>query len=133
MSAKVTISRRSNTKGEGGVAISIDDEASGLKIVEVQMELTEFAEVSTGLGYCKAEYRFKPNSFTVENIDKTREVKNIFVDRAGGAYDKDKVAEIIKKHIEDSGELIDGWMLHDDGTRSQQHGDKHRVSLKRFV
>jgi hypothetical protein len=133
MSAKVTIGRRTNQDNEGSVSISIEDRESGLKVVEVEMSLIDFAQTITGLACCDAEYRFKPSQSTVDNIGKTREIKDIFVGKVDGVYDRGKRNALINKSIKDSGELVDGWALHDDGTRSQQNGLNHKVVLKRFV
>ncbi len=131
MKAKVSITRRGMTKGDGVVSIQITDKESRLRVIEVEMEMIEFAEAITGLSYCKAECFFAPNQFIIDNIGKKREVKDIFVERSGLYGEKDN--EIIRQSVEDSGELVDGWMIHSDGCNTQQHGMKHKVVLYRFV
>jgi len=132
MKAKVTISRRTNTVGSGCIAISIDDDKSGLKVVEVEMELIDFAQAITGLSYCKAAYRNSQSQYTIDNIMKKREVKSVYVDKPN-VFDKDEMKRIVIKSVLDSGVLVDGWEIHNDGCSSQQNGKLHNVSLLRFV
>lgn len=130
--ANITIGKRSNTKDEGCITITISDESSGLRVVEIEMDFKEFAQVMTGLAYCKGKYRFMPNEFVTTNIGKKREVKDIYIDKPE-SYEKDKNKKHVAESIDKSGVLKDGWMLFDDGLRSQQPSKKHRVTLYRFI
>jgi len=130
--AKVTITRRGSNKGDGQVSISIEDRLSGLLITEVLMDLSEFAESITGLTMCKGEFRFMPNQFVVDNAGKKRETKRILVEKPN-AFEKEKAKEEVRKAVDKSGELKEGWMIHNDGTGSQQNGSKHQVVLYRFT
>lgn len=129
--AKVTIGRR-NMGDESVIAISIGDRSSGLTVTEIIMTMENFALALTGLSYCKAEYQFKPNQFTIDNICKDRETKSILLNKPD-TYQKNEQKADIKKQIEESGELVDGWMIFNDGCSSQQPGDKHKANLYRFV
>lgn len=129
--AKVTIGRR-NLGDDEVVAISIKDSASGLVVVEIEISLESFASAVTGLSFCPAEYRFKPTQFTVDNICKNREVKRISLTKPD-TFDRDDRKANIARQIEESGELVDGWMLFDDGCGSQQNEKYHKATLYIFV
>lgn len=128
MEAKISITRNSNDE----ISVVITDGSSGLRVIDVRMSPHDFAMCLTGLAFCPASYSFAPKQFTIDNIGKKREVKEVFVDRPE-VYGKEEKRNIVLKRIEESGELVDGWMIHSDGCDSNQNGNMHRASLYRFV
>jgi len=128
MEAHVTISR--NNQDE--IRITIGDRSGGLRVVEVKMGLKDFALAVTGLGYAKAEFAFVPNQFLVDNILKEKQVIPMFVDKVK-SFNKEDQIEAVKSEFIKAGWSEDGWMVFDDGTRTQQHGGRHKALLYRFV
>lgn len=132
MDAKVTISRFSTNKGDGGIGIIIDDAASGLRVASVEMNLSDFAECVTGLASAPAKWDIPPSGFVIENIGKKRETKRVNIDFSKWKIqDKQKakarISELAVPH------LIDGWMLSDNGLTRQQPTKGHVIILYRFV
>lgn len=127
----VTISKR-YFDDKKCMSISIQDENSGIKIIEIEMNMESFLDAITGLAYSKGTIKFLPDKKSFDNIGKKRETKSIFVERPP-AYDSEERIKSIKESVEKSNELVDGWHLFDDGCRSKQNGKKHKVVLKRYV
>ena len=130
--AQISIHRRTNSMLDESIVITISDKSSRLQVTEIEMDLKDFALAITGLGACKALFNSTPSQFLIDNIGKKREIKSILIDKPF-SYDSENRRIEINKSIKESGELKDGWMLFSDGTRSQQHGKKHKVILYRFV
>ena len=131
--ARVTISRPQRSDGVKNITISIEDKASGFNIIKIAMTAESFAECITGLGYVPAVIERVPTYKMLDNFGKKKEIMNCSVDKPDGYGDKrDKVlSENIKREVEKY--IGDGWMLSDDGTRSQQNTPKHHFSLCRYV
>ncbi len=130
--AKVTITRRGMHKGNCEFAIVIEDSLSGLRVAEIVMEPEEFAEAVTGMGMCRAEWRFSPTQFVADNIGKIRETMQVKCPKVN-SYDKEEQTFAVEDHYQKGGFAKDGWMIHSDGTGSQQPGPEHRYLLYRFV
>jgi hypothetical protein len=126
--ARVTISRTNHDE----IFIKIDDDTSGLRVVEVMMSPSDFARAITGLSSCNGEFHFTPTAFTAANIGKVRETDSFFVRKSDG-YSKEAQAAIVYEEFEKSGLAEAGWMIHSDGTGSQQPHDTHRATIYRFV
>jgi hypothetical protein len=127
MKAKVTISRDSRDI----FRIEIEDGASGLPIVEIEMTPHDFAVALSGLSRSPAEMVFAPTEFTAKNIGKKCEVKPFFVER--NWMNRAEQKAIVWAEFDKIFEQDPTWMLWDDGTGSQQSGDKHRAVMYRFV
>ena len=128
MEAKISISRNNHDE----IGIEIKDDKSGLRIIEVKMDLESFALAITGLSYSPAKIDFKPTQFIIDNIGKKREVKSFFVDKVS-SYEKADQEEKVDFEFNKSGLAEDGWMIHGYGTSSQQPGKQHRANIYRFV
>lgn len=128
MESKVTISRRSNQKGSGTVAITITDCLSGMSVAEVEMSLLEFAECVTGMGNCAAKMTLAPNEFLVQNIGKKKETKTVNLPWKK-RFDSNtaELDALIEPFLDN------GWMLWSDGLNTQQNQKGHDVILYRFV
>ena len=114
------------------INITVGDRKSGLRVVEIKTTLQEFARAITGVGYSKATFSFVPTQFTVDSILKNRETMEILVNKSS-IFSKEEQSKIVEDEFLKSGLSEKGWMLFDDGTRTQQPGKKHRAILYRFV
>jgi hypothetical protein len=134
MKAKITISRpTSNRPPYTYISINIQDDSSGIHIINVQMSLEDFAHAITGLGNVDCEIHNLTNNIGFARIGKIREYKEVFV------YEPDYKLTILEKQllvekaVRDSGYLVDGWEISDHGLHRQQPTQNHCVSLRRFV
>lgn len=130
--ANVTISRIQSSHEPNSFRISIGDESSGLNIVEVSMSHEQFANALTGIAHSKANYARKPKQSMIDNIGKKKETRSFNIAKHD-IYDKDELKRYVIEQVNESGELKDGWMIWDDGTRSQQPTLMHKVILYRYV
>jgi hypothetical protein len=131
MEGKITIGSR-HDGDKKYINISVEDRSTGLPILEVAIDMKEFATCITGLAYCKCDVKRVPNAFILDNIGKEKEIASLYVEKPT-SYDRDSRKKTIEKSIQDSGRLVDGWMVWQDGTTSQQNGEKHEVILYRYV
>lgn len=133
MEARLSITRVSSTHGDGCINISIEDGKSGLLILSIDVGYEEFTKAITGQAYIKAKFKNIPNEFIVHNIGKKKETKYLTVAKPKTNWPEEKMKKEVDLKIKKSGELKDGWMVWDDGCRSQQNSDMHRVVLYRYV
>lgn len=114
---------------KGVVLLSIEDEHSGDRILDIDMSLEELSLLITGFGGVKGAAKF----FSGSNIAKKREVKSVTCDKTP-SFSKQDQKELVQEHFENNiVPLNEGWVIHDDGTRSQQNSKDHRYILKRYV
>lgn len=119
---------------DGCVEIRIEDDISGCRAIQAEVQIKDFAEALMGHGYMDCE--FKLNTSGV--IGKARELKTITVkrpQRSGRGQDHDAGLKWIQKHAAD--ELVDGWEPHNPSEAFNHHrwcgNDTVRVTLIRFV
>ncbi len=131
---RIHIGTRSMIKGEGNVHIEIEDISSGVKILDIEMTLSEYGKLVAGNGYnagvatCRDNYSILGKKKEVKSVQMPKNVISSF------AYgDDDLKSTAISAWCEDSGFLVDGWDIWDSGLRSQQNGEKHKLSLYRYV
>ncbi len=128
-SANVTISR---VMGAGGsyMAISIEDDASLLGVIRLNMSLEDFACCVTGHGHIHAEVEWWIGK-NAGRIGMIREGKDVLL-TGRPPYEKNSARKWVAEHPELI--LADSWELHSDGTTTQQHvRDKHQIHLVRYV
>jgi len=115
--------------GDQCICIEIEDDSSSLTVIRVAMPLADFAECLTGHGHMKAIVeRWVGDRANL--IGKKLEVRDLYL-HGHAPYGKFTAAQWVREHPE---LVLDGWHIHDDGTRSQQNTpNKHRVSLARYV
>lgn len=116
------MSRSSN----GTVELRIEDQHSGDRILNISMSLEELGLLITGLHGVKGEADVYP-----ANIAMKREVREVYCNRTD-SYDKDDQRIIVQSDFLTNPEL-DGWQLHNDGCDTQQRGDRHKYTVKRYV
>lgn len=112
------------------VNIKIEDEHSGDKILELTLTPAAYGLLCTGL--CGIKGFMEVN--TTANIAKEREVKNVVAEDIKRYQGKEITAKLVLEHFRSSGLGDEGWMISDDGTRSQQNNPKgHCYNIKRYV
>ena len=116
------------------VTISVHDAHSGDLVLEASMDLEQAGLFLTGLHGVSAAGRFNEEAA----IAKKREVKTVACERTsvmdGKQVQKDKVLSDFNEHwFDPTVPNEDAWRIHSDGTSSQQHGDNHAYTIKRYV
>ena len=130
--AQVTISRPSYSSDKKAIVISIDDFDSGIRVMDLEMTLEDFAECLTGLANCSAVVEHWCGK-RAKDLGKIVEPKTVHLS-GQPPYDKDEAAKWVRAHPELSILLKEGWIISSDGTRSQQPSPTHHtVHLVRFV
>lgn len=119
--AKVGLSR----DNRNSVNIVIEDGHSGDRILSLSLGLTEYALFSTGLHGVESICEFNEDA----NIACSREVERISINTF--ATDKEELRKIVEKDFVKN-YLHDGWVLHSDGTNSQQKHGYHQYIIKRY-
>jgi len=114
------LSRASNDD----VHISISDEHSGDRILNISLSVKELGLLVTGLHGVKGV----ADVFEA-NIAKQRITKTVLVDCTHGEIVEDLVQNDYTKYYE-----RDGWVIHSDGVRTQQPlVGKHNYIIKKYV
>lgn len=133
MKAKVTISKRGGYKGEGEFHITIKDSASSMRIVEVSMSLTEFAEAIGGISECEADIELIPNEYAVARYGKKKVTERVYMDKSLILGDsKDHRQAAVNAHFL-STYSGDGWELWSDGVGTQQYSEKWQYIICKYV
>lgn len=130
--AYLSVSYPQNGNGKRTASLTIEDAISGTIIVELEIDITQWALALTSLMSRPCHIDFRPQSF-----GKIRECKTEIVpipegNEGFGAEDRKARAEIAVKPFE-----VDGWRAHsgDFGNhhRSAGYGKGYRVGFTRFV
>lgn len=127
MKARVSITRTNSNVDKDSIRIAIVDDASSSHVVSVEMSPEDFALCVTGLASSPAVFNRLPTQDCVGRIGKTKETERVACDKV---YDKEEQREIVLK---DFSQKHSGWLLWDDGTRSQQNGKDHIYVICRYV
>lgn len=126
--AEVTIGKR-GFGSESRMYITITDESSRTRIVEVSMSLEDFAQALTGLASCGGTMESVVSPENVHKLGKECVTQEVFVEKNRKKGIQSLIVE--KDFIENWQE--DGWEIFNDGLRSQQHGELHRYVIRRWV
>ena len=124
---KTVVSMGLHKSNNGVMQLSVEDEHSGDHIMEVSFTLEELALLVTGLHGVKGEATI----YTKANIAKERETRRVFCDKVS-SYNKEEQRKRVLQDIAEH-HAQDGWLLHSDGTTSQQRGSEHEYIIKRYV
>ena len=109
------------------VNLQINDAHSGDRLTEVKISLENYALLLTGLHGVQAVALVNENC----NIAKKRTTECVLMSKVD-SYDKEVVKEAVHEHFEENYK-DSGWILQDDGTRSQQPLlESHQYSIKRY-
>lgn len=126
--ASLDISRHN----DGNVYITIEDDSSGTRIMELKLDKSSYALLVTGLGNVKAEYNYIADNDNLSRIGKEKESRHVFCKKSK-SYDKDEQKKLVKQSFDDSYMKDHGWEIWDDGTRSRQDHEEHRYIVCRWV
>ena len=126
----ITISRHS----DDFMHITIEDDLSHATIVDIQMELDDFAKCITGQGALTGLIRRYPPKEDILGMQ--REVMRFALSGQPDSYDKKEMkkwvsAQFIEQCVD---QINDGWGLWQDGCTTQQNvRDVHGIILDRYV
>lgn len=129
MKGNITISKPSGGIRGKCISIRIADTASSTTIVEVSMSLEDFADAVTGM-HSKCEIERSPTPEDASRFGRELETATGYCERAG-FQGREKQAEIVEADFLLNWKT-DGWLLADNGTRSQQNGDQHHYGVRRW-
>lgn len=125
----LTIAKTRCSDGRKFISIEVTDKTSSSMILDVEVELSDFADAITGLGYapCNIEY------YDQSNIGKVCEHKIEHIVCVLPIVDKEK-RELLIENILKPYE-VDGWKANTSnlGNFHNKVGDGYNVSFFRFV
>jgi hypothetical protein len=100
MKGNITISRFSNYREEDdkSVSISIEDEASGTRFIEVRMTPRDFMLALTGQGYVDVDFELR-----ADLVGKRREIKTENIPVSDYSVSDDEIEEVLAAYE------VDGW------------------------
>ena len=119
------------------VRITIDDDASSGRVVEVVLTLEAYAVLITGMR-TEATFSYLPSPDAADKYLKKRVIKHVQCNKINvdGSYvnysnmkEHQRAAVLHDMKAKD----YDGWELSDDGTTSQQPDVKHNYTIRKFV
>lgn len=110
-----------------GVTLQVRDEHSGDRVLEINMSLEQYALVVTGLHGVEVEGVF----YSDAHIAQERETQTVTCVKVN-SYDKTVKRASVLEHFKQNYEPL-GWLLQNDGVNSQQYGDLHKYTIKRYV
>lgn len=135
---RVHIGNRSMQRGDAHPHIEIEDVASGIKIGDIEFTPAAFGELIAGNGFIEGEMEAVGlNGY--KNVGLKKEVRVAFIPKSKipkfQYSDKYEEAKFIDNLMMYSDHLPEGngWMVWDNGTRSQQPGDNRRVVYYRYL
>lgn len=128
--AHLTIGRPTCSDGRRYISIEIGDRDSSLTVIALEVELDAFAEALTGLGHVPASVNHWVGSYA-DRVGKHLHTNSVVLPGRPPYGEKEGRAWVLAQPLLKAA-LADGWELFDDGTRSQQRHDNHRINLRRF-
>jgi hypothetical protein len=112
------------------VYVRIDDEHSGDKILELALTLQAYGLLCTGLGGVKGVMEVNTDA----KVAMDRLTKTVVTQDIKKYQDKTLTSSLVQEHFKQSNLADEGWILFDDGTRSQQnYKEGYHYTLKRYV
>ena len=127
--AMLTITRRNSNCGPDMISLTVNDGASGNRVVELLLTLDNFGKCITGLSNVDAEYQFCPTPEAAQNYKKERIFEIWYCDKVNSFIKKHQSAAVRRDFVaKNDGE----WTLFSDGTGSQQPGEQHHYSVVRY-
>lgn len=131
MKGQMTIGRRFGNNVDK-VYMTLKGKDSRMPVVEVEIGMKEFSEMLTGLSEVDVNITKTPTNEQLKRLGKVCENKTVMVTKPPCTDSKPHQKQYIIYQI-DLLEECDGWEIFDDGTRSQQPSEKHKVVLRRWV
>ena len=135
---RVHIGNRSMQRGDANPFIQIEDVSSGIKIGEICFTPANFGELVAGSGFIEGEMDAVDSEY-YENVGRKKEVSFVQIPKSAikdFGYGKSAEQSAFIDNLMMSTDYLPeglGWMGWDNGTRTQQPGDSHRVVYYRFV
>lgn len=123
---KTVISAGVSRTSNGKVNFEISDHHSGDRIINIEFTPEELGLLLTGLHGVKGI----ADVFTGANIAKERETLRVTCEK--DTTNKSSQEKVVITHFEENYAPL-GYLLHDDGTRTQQPTQLHQYSIKRYV
>ena len=135
---RVHIGNKSMQRGDAHPFIQIEDVSSGIRIGEISFTPANFGELVAGSGFIEGEMD-AVGSDCYENVGRKKDVSFVQIPKSAikdFGYGKSEAQSAFIDNLMMHSEYLpdgQGWMVWDNGTRSQQPGDSHRVVYYRFV
>lgn len=130
MKGKFSIGRRISNVREDFFVIEIEDDISGIRIIEIEVTPHDLAMALSARSGLDCEIKYLVNEKQFNDIGKIRKMKAVFIERPT-VYGENKRKEYVRNVIKNNGFLVDGWEIWDDGCNRQQE-QKHRVILYKY-
>ena len=134
MKGLVTISRRQYDDRDV-MNITIKDKGSAIQVIELEMSTSELMRALTSFAYRPAEIKHVVAKEDICKLGTKLETKAVLIPKLKpSVYGTEKMKEYIYEYLSDHPEHFqNGWELSDDGTKTQQPLDKHKIGLRRWV
>lgn len=132
MKGSVTISRRGYEEAEKMV-VSVVEKNSRLHLIEFEIDPSELMRALTSLAYRPIEIKEFIHKDDFFKVGMRKENKEVFIPKPKMYSTKEQKVYITEYLMEHPEYFQNGWELSDDGTRSQQNGEKWRLSFRRWV
>lgn len=126
--ANVTITRSSNDV----IRLCVSDGPSRQRVVEVEMDMAEFAACITGLASAEGRTHYVISPKEAERIGRTLETTECHCQKVSGLSKEDQEKSVYS-HFKESGIALMGWEIFSTGVNSQQRGEHHRYVCRRWV
>ena len=121
----ITITRTTSSKRGDFISIHIRDIKSSLCIMNVEIELKQFALLITGLGFQDCNIEIYDN---YKILGKKRILQIVLCEKV---YEKEKQKKIVLKDYDEK--YKDKWEIWDDGTSTQQNSKDHHYLICKYV
>lgn len=110
----LSISRPNCSDGPKYIKISVTDEKSRVRFLELQIGLAEFAECLTGLSYCESEAEVK----FLDKVGKERIYENRTVEMPFRTYDRELAQEWLQQNCQEEGWEVNSYLGSQGSMRS---------------
>lgn len=129
MKGNISILRNSNNE----IMIDIMDNNSRIDIVNLTMDLEEFAMAVTGRDDTTCDITRVVSEDHIKNIGMKHIIQKVYIPKIQGMYDREDIKAYVISSFEKSEYYKDGWMMSNDGTHSQQNEKQHRYVIYKYV
>lgn len=130
MNGNITISKV--TGDTDWIEIRVEDDDSATQILVIRLSLEQFAHAVTGMSVTGEISRL----CTVEQfkrVGKVLAIKEVYVKHPKGFSKQEQIDEVTAAVQDLLKDDTEGWSIGDHGCSSQQNGEKHKVTLERWV
>ncbi len=132
MKGNLTISKPTNISLGQHISIKISDEKSGMKIVELNLSLEDFAKCITGQAHMKGDLDFVIREEDRKKVGKKKELRTLCCEKQ--SYSKNEQRMTVLSHFDQwRREMGEEWEIWSDGTTTQQRNSHHEYTVCRYV